>query len=118
MEGETIIIKDLEVRYCVGVPDEERAKPQKLLLTIQIYYPFKKSVLADSIADAVDYQKIVDRLKEFGLGRSWKLIETLSSDIANLILNEFPSVYKVDVEVKKFIIPQTKYIAAKLTVRR
>jgi len=118
MEGETIIIKDLEVWYCVGVPDQERANPQKLLVTIQIYYSFEKAVLTDSIAEAVDYQKIVDRLKEFGSLRSWKLIETLSSDIASLILKEFPQIYKVDVEVKKFIIPQTKYIAAKLSRKR
>ncbi len=31
-----ITIKDLEVRFHVGVPDDERAKPQKLLITIEM----------------------------------------------------------------------------------
>ena len=29
---DTITIRDLEVFVCVGVPDEERARPQRLLL--------------------------------------------------------------------------------------
>ncbi|MGB9604010.1 MAG: dihydroneopterin aldolase [Verrucomicrobiia bacterium] len=115
IQSDSITIKDLEVFYCVGVPDEERSKPQRLLITIQIYYPFNKAIANDSISEAVDYQKIVDRLKTFGAGRSWKLIETLAADIARFILKEFNLVSKVEVEVKKFIIPQTKHISAKLT---
>ena len=35
-----IIIQDLEVFYRVGVPKRERAKPQRLLLTVQLEHDF------------------------------------------------------------------------------
>ena len=35
-----ISIVDLEVFYCVGVTDEERAKPQRLLLTVEMSLDF------------------------------------------------------------------------------
>ena len=37
---DTITIKDLSVFYCVGVPDKERAKPQRLLLTVEMMLDF------------------------------------------------------------------------------
>ena len=38
-----ISIVDLEVFYRVGVPDAERAQPQKLLLTIEMEFDFAKA---------------------------------------------------------------------------
>ncbi len=114
---DSITICDLEVFYCVGVPDGERSKPHRLCVTIEIFYPFEGAIKSDSISDAVDYQRIVDLLKEFGKNRSWKLIETLASDIAQLILGEF-DVPAIRVEVKKFVIPETKYVSAKVMRRK
>ncbi|MDB6028133.1 MAG: Dihydroneopterin aldolase, partial [Verrucomicrobiales bacterium] len=45
---------------------------------------------------------------------SWKLIEKLASDIAETILKDF-KVARVSVEVKKFIIPEAKFVSVKLT---
>lgn len=112
-----ITICDLELFCNLGVPEEERLKPQRILLTIQIYYAFEKAAKSDEINDAVDYQQIVDDITRFCEGENWKLIETFTSDIAQFILERF-NVESVNVEVKKFIIPQTKYISAKLTRKR
>lgn len=111
--NDLIEINDLEVYYCVGVPDEERTKPQKLLLTVKIYSSFEKCAHSDSIYDTIDYQLVVNKLKSFGEKRSWNLIEKLACDISEWILEEF-SPNAVEVEVKKFIIPETKYISVKV----
>lgn len=115
---DTITISDLEVFYCVGVPDKERSAPQRLLITLQIFCSFDNASKSDSISDAVDYQRVVDILKNFGAGKSWRLIETIANEIARVILSEFDSIYAISVEVKKFIIPETKYISVKLTRTR
>ncbi len=112
-----ITICDLELFCNLGVPEEERSKPQRILLTIQIYYPFEKAAKSDEINDAVDYQQIVNDITIFCKGKNWKLIETFSSDIAKFILEGF-NVESVSVAVRKFIIPQTKYISAELTRKR
>ena len=57
------------------------------------------------------------RLLRFGEGRSWKLIEKLATDIANTILIEFKPA-AVTVEVKKFIIPEARYVSVYLHKRR
>ena len=44
-----ITIVDLEVFYCVGVSDEERATPQRLLLTVDMDFDFASAVLSDRI---------------------------------------------------------------------
>ena len=56
-------------------------------------------------------------LLQFGEGRSWKLLEKLVTNIADHLLQRFkPQV--VSVEVKKFPIPQARYVSASLTRSR
>jgi dihydroneopterin aldolase len=109
-----ISIVDLEVFYRVGVPDAERAKPQRLLLTVEMESDFSKAAKTDSIADTIDYFAVGQRLLKFGEGREWRLIEKLAADIADAILSEFKP-QSVTVEVKKFPIPQARHISVKLT---
>lgn len=111
-----ISIVDLEVRYRVGVPDAERAQPQRLLLTVELEADFSAAANGDSIADTIDYFAVSQRLLKFGDGKSWKLIEKLATDIVDTILTEFKP-QSVSVEVKKFIIPQTRYVSVTLTKR-
>src|SRR4051794_33144232 len=109
-----ITISDLEVSYCVGVPDEERARPQRLLLTIEMEHDFRAAAVEDELSDTIDYFAVSQRLLKFGDGVHWKLIETLAVDIAQMILEEFGP-RSVTVEVKKFILPQTRYVSARVT---
>jgi FolB domain-containing protein len=112
-----ISIVDLEVFYRVGVPDEERAQPQRLLLTIDLDFDFSAAAHSDRIEDTINYKAITDDLLKFGEGRSWKLIEKLAADVADLILKTYRP-HSVQVEVKKFIIPQARYVAVALAKPR
>ena len=112
-----ISIVDLEVFYRVGVPDAERAQPQRLLLTVEMDADFSAPAKTDSIADTIDYFAVTQRLLKFGEGRDWKLIEKLASDLAEMLLNEFKP-QAVSVEVKKFIIPQARHVAVSLARSR
>jgi dihydroneopterin aldolase len=112
-----ISIVDLEVFYRVGVPDAERAQPQRLLLTVEMESDFTAAAKSDGIADTIDYFAVTQRLLKFGEGREWKLIEKLASDIADMILAGFQP-QSVSVEVKKFIIPQARHVAVSLIRKR
>jgi len=112
-----ISIVDLEVFYRVGVPDAERAQPQRLLLTVELESDFAAAATSDSICDTIDYYAVTQKLLKFGEGREWKLIEKLAADICDLILVEFKPP-AVTVEVKKFIIPQARHVAVSLTRAR
>jgi dihydroneopterin aldolase len=112
-----ISIVDLEVFYRVGVPDAERAQPQRLLLTVELESDFSAAAKSDGIADTVDYFAVTQRLLKFGQGREWKLIEKLAADIADMILAEFKPA-AVTVEVKKYVIPQARHVSVALKKQR
>ena len=112
-----IVISELEVFYRVGVPDEERAQPQRLLLNVEIAYDFTRAAETDDLQSTIDYYSVCSRLLSFGEKREWKLIEKLADDIAEMILSDFGA-GRVQVEVRKFIIPQTNYVAVKLVRAR
>jgi dihydroneopterin aldolase len=111
-----ISIVDLEVFCRVGVPDAERAQPQRLLLTVEMESDFSKAAKTDSIADTIDYFAVTQRLLKFGQGREWKLLEKLAADIAGAILSEFKP-QNVTVEIKKFVIPQARHVSVQITKR-
>ena len=113
MHGDKISIVDLEVFYRVGVPDAERAQPQRLLLTVEMDSDFSAAAKSDSITDTIDYFAVAQRLLKFGDGKSWKLIEKLAADIAGVILAEFKPT-AVTVEVKKFVISQARYVSVSI----
>jgi dihydroneopterin aldolase len=108
-----IIIYDLEVFYHVGVPDEEREKPQRLLLTLDMEHDLTLALAKDDVRKTIDYHLVTQKLLHFGEGKSWKLIERLAADIADMVLREFKP-QSVTVEVKKFVLPQTRFVAARL----
>ena len=112
-----IIIADLEVFCQVGVTAEERARPQRLLLTVEMGHNFTAAANSDNLAETIDYHAVTQRLLRFGEGCHWELIETLASDIAAMVLEDF-SPSSVTVEVKKFVIPQARYVSVQLTRTR
>jgi dihydroneopterin aldolase len=112
-----ISIVDFEVFYRVGVLDEERAQPQRLLLTVEMESDFSAAAKSDSIADTIDYFVVSQWLQKFGDGKSWKLIEKLAADICEMILAGFKP-QSVTVEVKKFPIPQARHVSVVLTQKR
>jgi FolB domain-containing protein len=109
-----IIIQNLEVFYRVGVPKRERAKPQRLLLTLQLEHDFGPAAKGDDLRKTIDYDAVARRLSRYGQARSWKLIETLAVDVARMVLRQYKP-RRVTVEVKKFILPNAAHVAARVT---
>jgi len=108
-----ISIVDLEVHYCVGVTDVERSQPQRLLLTIEMSLDFEAAAFSDRLEKTVNYQAVADELLQFGKNRSWRSLEKLVSNIADRIIEQYKP-NSVLVEVKKFVIPQARYVAVSL----
>lgn len=113
--NDIVEINDLEVNFKVGVPDEERASPQRLLVTLRLYLDFTAAASADDLRHTIDYYRLSRDLIDWGANREWKLIETLASQVADWILQNF-SICKVEVQIKKFILPDTKYVG--VTIQR
>ncbi|SVB70683.1 uncharacterized protein METZ01_LOCUS223537, partial [marine metagenome] len=96
------------------VPDDERAKPQKLLITIEMTHDLGPSGATDNLAETINYYTVCQAVKALGQARRWKLIEALADDICELVLDQFkPSAVRV--VIKKFILPNTRWVSVEMT---
>jgi FolB domain-containing protein len=110
MSTERIIsIQGLEVMSHVGVPEEERAVAQRLLLDLRFAALAQSEKLHDDITQTVDYHRVSLRVVEISRARSYKLIETLADDLATALIAEFHLCW-IDVTIRKFILPNTEWV--------
>lgn len=111
---DTIVIRDLEVFYHVGVPDAERARPQRLLVSVEMSRDFSRAAATDELRETIDYFAVSRRVLHWGEGRSWRLIETLAVELAEGIRREFGA-ERVTVELQKFIVSEARYVSVRVT---
>ena len=109
-----IHIEQLDVFARVGVPEEERANPQRLTVSIS-FWPYQQtSDLADHIEGTVNYSAVAEETKNYIRDQSVSLIETLAERLASHLLKTFP-IKKVTIELRKFVLHDAKYVSVTLT---
>ena len=108
-----IHIEALEVRCRIGVPEEERAAPQRLTVTLTLEPNADFRALGDRIEATIDYAAVCEAVKTLAAARPRQLVETLAEEIAAEVLGRFP-IRQVAVEVRKFILPETDHVAIRI----
>ncbi len=104
----------LEVSTHIGVPEQERAAPQRLTVSISFWPHQQTRDLSDNIHKAVNYSAVAEETKSFVRDQSVNLIETLADLLAAHLLKTFP-IQKVTVELRKFPLQDAKYVSATVT---
>jgi dihydroneopterin aldolase len=107
-----ILIAGLRVKTWIGVPDEERAAAQEVEIDIRIRPGRDFQEIGDDLSQTIDYGRVCERVDWLAGVRPRRLIETLADEVACLILEEF-GVQLVEVELRKFILPQTRHVAVR-----
>ncbi|MBS1253928.1 MAG: Dihydroneopterin triphosphate 2'-epimerase [Anaerolineales bacterium] len=95
-----IRIRDLVVRAIVGVNPDERANRQDVLINLTLYLDTRRAGQSDKIAGTVNYRTVTRRVIQHVEASNYYLVEALASNIARIILAEFP-VERVRVSVEK-----------------
>lgn len=103
---EMIVIKGLAVQVRIGVPDAERAQAQTVWMDLEMSARHAFREMNDEVQRTVDYAVVAEAVVKLGAERERRLIETLASDAADLILGHFDVVW-VRVTVRKRILPNT-----------
>lgn len=109
-----IHVEQLEVFARIGVTDNERAAPQRLLLSMTVWPAKDFDSANDEIANTVDYSAVCAATRDFVEARAGRLIETLAGNLAEELLVRFP-IRRISIEVRKFVVPNTKYVSVSLT---
>lgn len=112
-----ILIEALELSSCIGVPDDERSAVQRLTASLVLEPIRGFAALGDSIENTVDYFAVCEAIKVLSLARPRRLIETLAEEIATALLARF-ALQAVEVELRKYILPDTAFVAVKIRRER
>lgn len=112
--GDKIHIEQLEVTTRIGVPEEERANPQRLTINISFSPRQQTRDLADNIKKTVNYSDVAEETRSFMRGQSVSLVETLADRLAAHLLKTFP-IQELTVEIRKFPLPDAKYVSVTVT---
>jgi dihydroneopterin aldolase len=115
--SDTIEIRRLRVDCLIGVPDDERATPQTLLVTLCLTPSQGFESLADDISRTIDYHAVSLEIEALASARPRHLIETLATDIANHLLGSYP-LSRVAISIEKHILPNTECVAVHLIRQR
>jgi FolB domain-containing protein len=107
-------IEQLDIFTRIGVPEEERANPQKLTVSISLWPYQQTSDLADHIERAVNYSTVAEETKNFVRDQSLSLIETLADRLASHLLKSFP-IQRVTIKLRKFALQDAKYVSITVT---
>lgn len=112
-----IHVEQLELLARLGVPDDERATPQRLALNLMIEPGNDFRALDDRIENTVDYFVVAQTVQKLAAARPRRLLETLAEEIAQEILSRF-AVSSVELELRKFVLPDTAFVAVRLKRER
>ena len=79
--AQSIVVRDLTVQSSIGVSADERARPQRIRVMLEIEVE-PKAPGEDKIAEVVDYGQLVGKVREVCTSTTARLLETLAGEIA------------------------------------
>lgn len=111
--NDQIEIRRLQVPSQIGVPDEERAQVQTLLVSAVMIPAQGFENLRDDISRTIDYAEVAEKIKELGAAGERRLIETFAREIANFLLINYP-LAEVEILLEKYILPDAESVAVRV----
>lgn len=96
-----IFIRGIQVHAYHGVFEEENRLGQKFSFDVDYWVDAQICAADDDFSRAVSYSDVHDTVIAVAKGPTLKLIETLAEKTAQALLDRFPSIRKVRVELHK-----------------
>ena len=97
---DSLRVTDLRVQTRVGVTDEERATPQTVLISFEVFRDMLVASTDDELESTVDYGALVPQIASLVERSEYRLLERLAGEVAAHI-KHFPDVTGVTVEIAK-----------------
>lgn len=84
-----IFLSQLSIECIVGIWDWERRVKQTVVVDVEMAADIRRAAATDSIEDTIDYKRVAKRLLAFVGDSQYQLVETLTEQIARVIVTEF-----------------------------
>ena len=95
----------IELQVLLGVTEDERSRPQKVMASLEWEFSPTKAVKSDDINDTIDYFTIRKTIEHFTLDKEWCLLEKMHSDLLSELKNKFPRMQNAQLKLTKFPFP-------------
>ncbi|MEM6280355.1 MAG: dihydroneopterin aldolase [Verrucomicrobiota bacterium] len=115
--SDQIHIKGLRLVTTIGVPEEERSRPQTVSVHASITLSKSFAGFDDQLEDTIDYYRVSETLRDVAASGERLLIETLVEELASAVLS-FAGVAAVTLEVEKFILADCESVSVVITRER
>ena len=116
---DAIHIANLELSVRIGVSDREQSAPQRLSVSLTLHPAQSFLGLGDRIEHTINYSEVCAVVRRLATDNPpCRLIETFAGDIAAAVLESFPMCTVVEVELRKYVLPDTDYVAVHLARQR
>lgn len=97
--AQKIVVRDMTVSCAIGITEDERARPQRLRLNLEVeVLPERPS--HDKVGEVVHYGHLAKKLRDVCAGTDAQLLETLAQELADACCFD-PRVQAVRVRVEK-----------------
>ena len=84
-----IFLTGLTTECIIGIWDWERKVRQKVVIDLEMGADIRKAAASDHIDDTLDYKRVSKRVLGFVGESQFQLVETLTEQIAKIIVTEF-----------------------------
>ena len=84
-----IFLSALTVECIVGIWEWERRVKQTVIIDLEMATDIRRAAASDRIEDTIDYKKVAKRLLAFVGESQFNLVETLTEQIARVVVTEF-----------------------------
>jgi len=84
-----IYLHDLKIDTLIGIYEWERRIKQTVSLDLEMATDIRRAAASDSIDDTLNYKAVAKRLIQFVGDSQFQLVETLTEQVADIILQEF-----------------------------
>lgn len=110
-----ICLHGLSFECRIGVPEEERATPQRVQADVTIIPPCSFATMGDDLSRTIDYDALHKSLIALAQAEPTLLLETLAYKLADHCVQKWGA-SKATVTVHKFILPETRSVSATSSV--
>jgi dihydroneopterin aldolase len=113
---DAIVIRELRVEALIGIHRRERHFVQTLSIDLEIGLPGGAMFASDKVADTIDYEKVVLRIRELAASGQFRLVETFAERIASLLLQDFGAPWVKVSAAKVGVLANTRFVG--VTIER
>lgn len=107
-------IEDLMVHAKIGISEEERAYPQRLLLSAAIETDLEEAVRSKDVSKGLCYATLSQQFLERVQSQEWVLVEELADELSKLLFEHYSAARSLRLSIKKFAVPGCAWVGIEI----